>query len=75
MRYWAAQIVCALETLHNKNIIYLDLKMENVLIDGSGDVLLADFGLARELKPPDFFANGYGGTLPYLAPGKSLHRV
>lgn len=43
-------LILGLEYLHQKNIIYRDLKPENLLIFSDGYVKLADFGLAKELK-------------------------
>jgi len=47
IKIWAAQIVLALEELHSKDIIYRDLKPENVVLDEKGNLHLIDFGLAK----------------------------
>jgi serine/threonine protein kinase len=47
-RFYIAEIILALKYLHNNNILYRDLKPDNVLIDFDGHIKLADFGLSKE---------------------------
>ena len=46
-RFYIAEIIVAVETLHSMGIIYRDLKPENILIDKNGHIKLIDFGFAK----------------------------
>ena len=47
-RVYLAQMILALEDLHKKDIIYRDLKPDNIVFDEEGHAMLTDFGLSKE---------------------------
>ncbi len=49
-RFYAAEIVAALEYLHGLNIIHRDLKPENILLDEMMHIRVTDFGSAKVLE-------------------------
>ncbi|KAJ3675423.1 hypothetical protein LUZ60_004465 [Juncus effusus] len=55
IRFYAAELVLALEYLHSLGIVYRDLKPENILIQDNGHIMLVDFDLSTKLpvKSPD----------------------
>lgn len=64
-QFYAAEIITVLSALHARDIIYRDLKPENVLIGADGHLRLADFGFAKVV--PDITWT-FCGTPEYLAP-------
>lgn len=63
-KLYIAELVLAIEHMHNRGIHHGDLKLENVLLDGEGHVLLADFDCAK-IKS---CKGRVEGTMEYLSP-------
>ncbi|KAI8973883.1 kinase-like domain-containing protein [Pilobolus umbonatus] len=64
-KFYAAEVILAIEYMHSKNVIYRDLKPENLLLDSQGHIKITDFGFAKHV--PDITWT-LCGTPDYLAP-------
>jgi serine/threonine protein kinase len=67
-RIYLAEILLAIAELHNREIIYRDLKPDNVVLDEEGHALLTDFGLSKEGVKGTDYTQSFCGSVAYLAP-------
>jgi serine/threonine protein kinase len=68
LKIYAKDILLAIEHMHSKKILHLDLKPENIVLsDDESRVIIIDFGLAK-MKTTDELITSYPTTENYTAP-------
>ena len=67
-KFYICEVLLALENLHKRNIIFRDLKPDNVVLDEEGHCKLTDFGLSKEGVSDFQAAKSFCGSIAYLAP-------
>ncbi|KAI7879890.1 Pkinase-domain-containing protein [Lichtheimia hyalospora FSU 10163] len=88
-RFYAAQVILALEYLHERDIAYRDIKPENILLDADGHIKIVDFGFAKKVSDvtwtvcgtPDYFApeiiksKGYSKAVDWWSLGVLIYEM
>jgi protein-serine/threonine kinase len=65
---YIAEVFLAIEYLHERQVVYRDLKPENVVLDELGHAMLTDFGLSKEGVMGPNGTKSFCGSVAYLAP-------
>ncbi|XBW34656.1 hypothetical protein QEN19_000223 [Hanseniaspora menglaensis] len=88
-KFYAAEVILAVEYLHENDIIYRDLKPENILLDKYGHIKLTDFGFAKYcpgvtftiVGTPDYIAaeiiqtKGYNKSVDWWSLGVLIYEM
>ncbi|KAI7899788.1 kinase-like domain-containing protein [Cokeromyces recurvatus] len=67
-RFYACEVLLALEYFHRQGIIYRDLKLDNIMLGLDGHIKLADYGLCKDGMVGDKKTNTFCGTPEFMAP-------
>ncbi|KAI8994973.1 camp-dependent protein kinase 8 [Pilobolus umbonatus] len=88
-KFYAGEVLLAIAYLHSQDVIYRDLKPENLLLDSAGHIKITDFGFAKVVPDitwtlcgtPDYLApeiiqsKGYGKAVDYWALGVLIYEM
>ncbi|TPX49164.1 hypothetical protein SeMB42_g02712 [Synchytrium endobioticum] len=67
-KFYACEVLLALEYFHKNNIVYRDLKLDNILLTLDGHLKIADYGLCKENMPYGATTSTFCGTPEFMAP-------
>lgn len=65
-KFYLAEMILAIESLHKMNYIHRDLKPDNILIDDNGHLKLSDFGLCKHMGSHNEMAIPYNPNAPQI---------
>ncbi|KAG2203913.1 hypothetical protein INT47_007496 [Mucor saturninus] len=67
-KFYACEVLLALEYFHSQGIIYRDLKLDNIMLGLDGHIKVADYGLCKENMFQDDTTGTFCGTPEFMAP-------
>lgn len=67
-KFYACEVLLALEYFHSQGIIYRDLKLDNIMLGLDGHIKVADYGLCKENMWQDNTTGTFCGTPEFMAP-------
>jgi serine/threonine-protein kinase len=76
VRAWLVQVASALEYAHKRRVVHRDIKPANILLDGEGNAVVTDFGIAKVAEKQGFTVTGSTvGTPTYMSPEQCLGKA
>ena len=73
-RFYFCEILLGLKYLHDNDIIYRDMKPENILLDIDGHIWITDFGLSKKNYGPKDWSTSFCGSPEYMSPEMLLEQ-
>ncbi|KAJ8331322.1 Serine/threonine kinase [Batrachochytrium dendrobatidis] len=73
-RFYACEVLLALQYFHLNNIVYRDLKLDNILLGIDGHIKVADYGICKANMPYGATTSTFCGTPDYMAPEILMNR-
>ncbi|KAI9245982.1 kinase-like domain-containing protein [Sporodiniella umbellata] len=67
-KFYACEVLLALEYFHSQGIIYRDLKLDNIMLGLDGHIKVADYGLCKENMWYESITGTFCGTPEFMAP-------
>ncbi|KAG0362280.1 kinase-like domain-containing protein [Gamsiella multidivaricata] len=67
-KFYGCEVLLALQYFHQNDIVYRDLKLDNILLTLDGHVKIADYGLCKENMPHGTTTRTICGTPEFMAP-------